>query len=437
MGGRDTSDPLLHSAAVGPYTISSNPPNPKTSFSCTVASCAAHNFGRNVSCIGCGRSRSEGPSSLTQHRSASLDFSQVNHMSPRFSSPSVPRDQLSRPPCPRIMTSNLPPVNPAPTSAPPIPSLKSASPYTPLTPSGRALSIGGHVQNVSKDPLAPCIIYWPDNEALPEQGQIRPSGSAVITYPPIINTGNKGAAEKQPGDWICHKCHYLNWRRRKVCQTCFPYAEGNGDSISAAVQAERIALLESVLANQAQACGGAHAHPHERWHSVDSPARAPAAPYSEAEVPPYLRIVPRGDSLPSYELFNAGDSPSRPIYQTHGRPVGGARPFPFACAPPFPPGADAEQSMTLLPSFLQDIVQSPSLSPTTTSSSAELSLEDSVAPLQPTPRAYNAGATGFGLRRGSIWKLDGEESRHLAVYSASTSSASSPAGPGREGGRSR
>jgi len=44
-----------------------------------------------------------------------------------------------------------------------------------LTPSGRAFAIGGKVQNVSSDPLAPCIMYWPDNEPFPEQGQIRPS----------------------------------------------------------------------------------------------------------------------------------------------------------------------------------------------------------------------------------------------------------------------
>lgn len=115
---------------------------------------------------------------------------------------------------------------------------RSNHPYPLLTPSGRAISVGGRVQNVSNDPLAPCIVYWPDNEPPPEQGQIRPSGSTVITvrthfatrreiltavqYPPIINTGNKGAAEKQPGDWVCQKCNYLNWRRRKVCQTCFP-----------------------------------------------------------------------------------------------------------------------------------------------------------------------------------------------------------------------
>jgi hypothetical protein len=44
-----------------------------------------------------------------------------------------------------------------------------------LTPSGRAFSVGGRVQDISSDPLAPCILFWPDNEPRPEQGQIRPS----------------------------------------------------------------------------------------------------------------------------------------------------------------------------------------------------------------------------------------------------------------------
>ena len=44
-----------------------------------------------------------------------------------------------------------------------------------LTPSGRAFSIGGRVQDVSSDPLSSCFLFWPDNEPLPEQGQLRPS----------------------------------------------------------------------------------------------------------------------------------------------------------------------------------------------------------------------------------------------------------------------
>lgn len=49
-----------------------------------------------------------------------------------------------------------------------------------LTPSGRALAVGGKVQNISSDLLAPCIVYWPDNEPLPEQGQIRPATAAQV-----------------------------------------------------------------------------------------------------------------------------------------------------------------------------------------------------------------------------------------------------------------
>jgi len=162
--------------------------------------------------------------------------------------------------CPR--SGNAGP-QPAPGSqavyTPPVLPVKSAHPL--LTPSGRAFAIGGRVQNISSDPLSPCIMYWPDNEPFPEQGQIRPGnlvGVPVLAFlsrprqlstnrfcqqPPILNTGNRGpishvsfhtaercsilssiltAPYQQPGDWVCLKCNYLNWRRRKVCQTCLP-----------------------------------------------------------------------------------------------------------------------------------------------------------------------------------------------------------------------
>ncbi|KAJ7808950.1 hypothetical protein B0H14DRAFT_3151828 [Mycena olivaceomarginata] len=121
------------------------------------------------------------------------------------------------------------------------------SPHPHLTPSGRALARGGKVQNVSSDPLSPCIMYWPDNEPFPEQGQIRPTLPCDLSNLPIRNTGNRGPILHQPGDWICLKCNYLNWRRRKVCQTCLPYAEGNGDRVSPTVKTERIVVLTSAL----------------------------------------------------------------------------------------------------------------------------------------------------------------------------------------------
>ncbi|OBZ74991.1 hypothetical protein A0H81_05414 [Grifola frondosa] len=184
------------------------------------------------------------------------------------------------------------------------------------------------------DPLAPCVMYWPDNEPLPEQGQIRPIDSAVMSYPPIINTGNKGAAEKQPGDWVCSKCNYLNWRRRKMAID----AEGNGDSISAAVQAERIALLTSLLSTQ---------HDSPQQHDGQAPAIPSGLPGHATmdQAPPFtvFETVPRSQA-PLY----AQDKDAYPIYQTSGHRASASL---------------ASYTVPLLPSFLQDIVQEPSLSP--------------------------------------------------------------------------
>lgn len=224
-----------------------------------------------MTCIGCGNPHpyaTHHTSPATQnahlamninHRAPPAPHPQQHFVSPRFAAHLEDRQRQRRP---------LPPLPP---SAPParyhasLPSSRHPSPphsnpqspaafgtltlnsklhqptYPLLTPSGHALSAGGRVRNISMDPSSPCIVYWPDNEPLPERGQIRPSGSTVlqvrplsatrlgsgsclvcVQFPPIVNTGNKGAAERQPGDWICSKCHYLNWRRRKVCQTCYP-----------------------------------------------------------------------------------------------------------------------------------------------------------------------------------------------------------------------
>ncbi|KAF8581397.1 hypothetical protein K439DRAFT_1354062 [Ramaria rubella] len=43
-----------------------------------------------------------------------------------------------------------------------------------LMPTSHAFSLSIKVQNVSSDPLVPCVLYWPYNEPFPEQGQIRP-----------------------------------------------------------------------------------------------------------------------------------------------------------------------------------------------------------------------------------------------------------------------
>lgn len=162
-------------------------------FSCASSLCGAHNFGRNVACIGCDCPRPQNFSALTAPR----------FPSPRFSS---------------VEAEFLPQRRPSP----PASSKPATMQYPVLTPSGKQLSIGGKVQNVSQDPMTPCFMFWSFNEPLPHPGQLRPTLSATLQHPPILNTGNRGPIEHQPGDWICHSCNYLNWRRRKICQTCYP-----------------------------------------------------------------------------------------------------------------------------------------------------------------------------------------------------------------------
>jgi len=404
------------------FVISSNPPNPRTTFRlgdwiCNSPNCAAHNFGRNLACRGCGCPRSENPPSTMQRQGSCGPPPSRLPVSPRFvnSSGHTPMPQSTHSPSVTspLYSSAGHNVRHAP---PPIqPSMMSAKPPSPahplLTPSGRSFAVGGKVQNVSSDPLSPCVMYWPDNESFPEQGQIRPS-SLMVVPPPILNTGNRGPIEHQPGDWICQKCNYLNWRRRKVCQTCFPYAEGNGDSISAAVQAERINLLTSLLAqNQLPLASGPPSLPSQapRSHSMTPPQRRRM----------FMDNVPQ-NQVPyrsrSHSNFDVGTqySDSQFIYETSA---------PRRTSPSsFPNLGDLEDYLPsnipapLLPSFLQDIVQSPTLSPSSTSS-ADLSPED-------YDDSFSSGRSSFGRDRivtndssnlpvSNIWKLNDEETKGI------------------------
>lgn len=406
------------------FVISSNPPNPRTTFRlgdwiCNSPNCAAHNFGRNLACRGCGCPRSENqPPTMQRQGSCGPPASRLP-VSPRFVNPSghtpMPQSNLSSP-----ITSPLYPsaghnVRHAP---PPIqPSIMSAKPPSPahplLTPSGRSFAVGGKVQNVSSDPLSPCVMYWPDNESFPEQGQIRPS-SLMVVPPPILNTGNRGPIEHQPGDWICQKCNYLNWRRRKVCQTCFPYAEGNGDSISAAVQAERINLLTSLLAqNQLPLASGPPSLPSQapRSHSMTPPQRRRM----------FMDNVPQ-NQVPyrsrSHSNFDVGTqySDSQFIYETSAPRR--TSPSSFQSLGDLEDHLPSNIPAPLLPSFLQDIVQSPTLSPSSTSST-DLSPED-------YDDSFSSGRSSFGKDRivtndsssnlpvSNIWKLNDEETKGIA-----------------------
>ncbi|KAG6853862.1 hypothetical protein C0991_000623 [Blastosporella zonata] len=397
-----------HSSSMdsGDYTLSSNPPNPRTSF-------RLGDWIRNLTCIGCGCPRSNGPNAPTAPAQQQQSYqTNRNLSSPRFASyssllPNPPVQPAAPQQQPLYSSYNYPqkPVHaqqqqqqqPAYHSTPPAPSAKPAHPL--LTPSGRAFAVGGKVQNISSDPLSPCIMYWPDNEPFPEQGQIRPS-NVYSQQPPILNTGNRGPISHQPD------------------------AEGNGDSISAAVQAERIALLTSVLAqSQAQAAVPQASLQAPRSHSLTPPQQRRA--FIDVSPPqPQLQTshAPVHRSHSHYELgAQYNNREASPIYQTSGNRQRQPSPL-YSTGPDFrslqlPVHAPAP----LLPSFLQDMVQSPALSPTSTSS-ADLSFEEyddrDMLPIKTSfPRNHSGSdASSTDSSIGNIWRLDGEESKSLSAF---------------------
>ncbi|KAJ7911396.1 hypothetical protein B0H13DRAFT_1545762, partial [Mycena leptocephala] len=235
-----------------------------------------------------------------------------------------------------------------------------------LTPSGRAFDGGGTIRNISSDPLAPCIMYWPDNEPFPEQGQIKPPRTMAVTVqPPILNTGHQGPIYPAC-DWICRKCNYWNWRRRKVCQTCFPFAEGNSDSTSAVLQKRRIDLLISVLertccAAPGPACALSSTHRCHPSLVVSKPPRGPSQ-YTAAPLGLHRFHSQR-------QVISADDN------------------YVDSFLPP------------LLPAFFQDIVGTSSLDeyPDSLSSS--------------TFSSYSGDHSVTEAPLGNIWRLDGEETK--------------------------
>ncbi|GAA5863322.1 hypothetical protein JCM8547_006946 [Rhodosporidiobolus lusitaniae] len=82
------------------------------------------------------------------------------------------------------------------------------------------------------------------NGRIPTLQQLSPpeavSGLGGV-QPPIVNTGNSGAMVVQAGDWRCGVCAFVNWRRRKICLRCFPYANDIGNILT--IQSQRAAHL--------------------------------------------------------------------------------------------------------------------------------------------------------------------------------------------------
>ena len=217
-------------------------------------------------------------------------------------------------------------------------------------------------------------------------------------------------------------------------------AEGNGDSISTTVQAERIALLANTIRGREfhslppSPSSAVHERPFRRTSlplQVLTTTQQPSGDVCRHDGQHSLTLSRSRPNQADWFLRSRQPSPGsdnpRTLYQTslgNGSSVSftpGTAANPPAYANTSPPGP-------LLPSFLQDIVQSPSLSP---ASSADFSLEDysndEVEPGRFTK--LNEGGTNISypgprLRSSlalksttsltnmfNIWKLGGDETR--------------------------
>jgi hypothetical protein len=184
------------------------------------------------------------------------------------------------------------------------------------------------------------------------------------------------------------------------------------------MQAERIALLSSALSSPTS---GSFSSPL----SVDTTFTFNSRPLRSAPLTPPLRAVPGfpshlnshmpvARSQSQFDLRSRYVSPrvvqQQPIYQTSGHasippsPVSAGWDFHFPYEAP---------SSAFLPSFLSDIVDSPTLS--ASSGSADLSsLEDLSLGYSPAVSVHALGATADTpaknpMPSGSIWGLDGQE----------------------------
>ncbi|PWN20965.1 hypothetical protein BCV69DRAFT_180132 [Microstroma glucosiphilum] len=110
--------------------------------------------------------------------------------------------------------------------------------------------------------------------------------------PPIINSGSVGPMLVQAGDWICSHCSFVNWRRRRVCMRCYPFAEGNEIALSlsnGALLAARVAagveIPESELASLTKPRSAAHldngrtqSEPNGSYAHIPSPRQVMTSP---------------------------------------------------------------------------------------------------------------------------------------------------------------
>ncbi|GAA5930768.1 zinc finger Ran-binding domain-containing protein [Sporobolomyces koalae] len=100
------------------------------------------------------------------------------------------------------------------------------------------------------------------NGRVPTLEQLCPEPVNPAAQPPIVNTGNQGVMVVQQGDWKCGTCSFVNWRRRKICLRCFPFANDIGNILT--IQSQRAAHLATPFSAPA----------HQTTFAIPSPTRS-------------------------------------------------------------------------------------------------------------------------------------------------------------------
>ncbi|GAA5932415.1 hypothetical protein JCM1841_001380 [Sporobolomyces salmonicolor] len=140
-------------------------------------------------------------------------------------------------------------------------------------------SSGLSTASASAYPLSPADtdrIAKLHNGRIPTLEQLAPPEVAhPCSQQPIVNTGNQGPMVVQVGDWRCGVCSFVNWRRRKICLRCFPFANDIGNILT--IQSQRAAHLAGPISSSAPSA--AHAFPVSSPTSARFPLASPTRGY--------------------------------------------------------------------------------------------------------------------------------------------------------------
>ncbi|BGP03191.1 Proteophosphoglycan ppg4 [Rhodotorula toruloides ATCC 204091] len=133
------------------------------------------------------------------------------------------------------------------------------------------------------------------NGRIPTLQQLAPPDHvfAAAAQQPIVNTGNVGPMVVQAGDWRCGVCSFVNWRRRKICLKCFPYANDIGHVLT--IQSQRAAYL---------------AAPTSASHPGSTASASPAPLMQASYRSPYVPGGGPGGEVPTADLATLARTPN-------------------------------------------------------------------------------------------------------------------------------